>query len=346
MLHYLYRFLLIGCWAITASAQDIHFTQNYSTPLAVNPAMTGLFNGDARFNAIYRNQWSSVMQSPYKTLAVSGDAKLLPSGSGGDNWLSGGLSFFSDRAGAVSLSTYLLDASLAYNLMLDEGHHVSVGLSGGAAQQSFDEQAAQFGSQYDGSFNGNMASGEVFDRTAVWYMNVGAGLMYYYAPAARNYWYGGMAVYHANSPSANFFEESREKIAQKLVFQVGGSIPVARYIDIVPNVYFFYQSPERMVDVGTQVRYILQTFSQTGTFNAVSIGAGARVNGGGAGSYAIWASAAVDVNRFTVGLSYDFNISPLNIASNGRGAMEISVAYLAGFRPPRRAGSPINCPRF
>jgi hypothetical protein len=54
--------------AVTSgSAQDIHFSQFYNTPILVNPAFTGFINGNYRFAALYRNQWASVTV-PYQTI--------------------------------------------------------------------------------------------------------------------------------------------------------------------------------------------------------------------------------------------------------------------------------------
>ncbi len=51
------------CFALLSfggAAQDIHFSEFYNTPLQLNPSYTGFFNGDYRFTAIYRDQWSTI----------------------------------------------------------------------------------------------------------------------------------------------------------------------------------------------------------------------------------------------------------------------------------------------
>ena len=55
-------------------AQDPHFTQNYlSTPLNVNPALTGVFSkGKTRFLTDFRTQWVS-SANPYSTTYLSAD---------------------------------------------------------------------------------------------------------------------------------------------------------------------------------------------------------------------------------------------------------------------------------
>jgi hypothetical protein len=83
-------------------AQDIHFSQYYASPLTLNPALTGLINGDFRAVANYRGQWFSIpttsAAAPYNTYQGSFDAsvfrkKLKNSG------LGLGAMFYADEAG-------------------------------------------------------------------------------------------------------------------------------------------------------------------------------------------------------------------------------------------------------
>ena len=53
---------------------DPHFTQYYIHTSWLNPAMTGLFDGDYRIAGIYRNQWGNV-GSPFSTM-VNGLCKF------------------------------------------------------------------------------------------------------------------------------------------------------------------------------------------------------------------------------------------------------------------------------
>jgi hypothetical protein len=58
-------YILLQCGTINY-AQDISFSQFYDQPLLRNPALAGIFTGDVRFTASYRNQWQSVT-IPYRT---------------------------------------------------------------------------------------------------------------------------------------------------------------------------------------------------------------------------------------------------------------------------------------
>ena len=61
-----------------AFAQDLHFSQFMNSPLSTNPANTGFMpEGDYRLGVNYRNQWSSIMSIPYKTMSAFGDVQVL-----------------------------------------------------------------------------------------------------------------------------------------------------------------------------------------------------------------------------------------------------------------------------
>ena len=64
---------ILSALLLTAPAfgQDLHFSQFFNSPLTTNPANTGFIpDGDYRIGMNYRNQWSSVMQVPYKTASA------------------------------------------------------------------------------------------------------------------------------------------------------------------------------------------------------------------------------------------------------------------------------------
>ena len=76
---------LIGLAAgLTAAAQDVHFTQYFTSPLTLNPANTGLVNCDWRVSGNYRDQWSSVNSTGYQTATISYDMAILRGKLNGD----------------------------------------------------------------------------------------------------------------------------------------------------------------------------------------------------------------------------------------------------------------------
>src|SRR5258706_15012765 len=101
------------CSALTF-AQDIHYSQFYSSPLTLNPALTGINDCNYRVGAMYRSQWSSVSPDPYQTPSISFDInnvlqRIIKKGT-----LSAGALLFNDKAGSRELCNTSLLGSFDY----------------------------------------------------------------------------------------------------------------------------------------------------------------------------------------------------------------------------------------
>ncbi|MEM8909741.1 MAG: type IX secretion system membrane protein PorP/SprF, partial [Bacteroidota bacterium] len=93
-------------FALSLSAQDKHFTQFYSAPLTLNPALTGAFDGRYRVSAIYRDQWRGALDEPYVTFASAIDVKFdLELSNRYEDAVAIGLLFFSDRVNGIDFNT-------------------------------------------------------------------------------------------------------------------------------------------------------------------------------------------------------------------------------------------------
>ena len=118
MKNILKNLILIACFFLftkNGSAQDIHFSQFFETPLLRNPALAGIFSGDFRMQAVYRNQWNSVT-IPYQTTSLNGEYKL-PVAHGGDFLTIGGEILY-DKAGTVALTATSVLPVLNYHKSL------------------------------------------------------------------------------------------------------------------------------------------------------------------------------------------------------------------------------------
>jgi len=104
-------FVLISTPAL---CQDIHFSQFYFSPLTLNPAQTGFFNGKHRIAANYKSQWKRATGGdPYVTFSGSYDMHILERSMKAADMAGMGLSAFSDKAGTGDLSTSGVFASFA-----------------------------------------------------------------------------------------------------------------------------------------------------------------------------------------------------------------------------------------
>ena len=192
---------VLACGAPAAFAQDVHFTQFEASPLIVNPAFTGGFNGEFRAAAVYRDQWRSVTV-PFKTIAASVDAPIVHDLTH-DDYLAAGLQVYSDKAGDGNLANFSTLASVAYHKFLGGGQGdptsaLSVGLQGGYTQKSIDLSKLYFGDEFNnGVFNqgssaeypnglGNKTNYFTVNAGISWAQSVGNNFAYTLGVAANN----------------------------------------------------------------------------------------------------------------------------------------------------------------
>ena len=113
--------LILGFTALFASvfaeAQDLHFSQFFNSPLSTNPANTGFIpDGDYRLGVNFRDQWSSIMSVPYKTMSAFGDVQVMKNQQE-TGWVGIGGLMMRDVAGSGSLTSTKLYGSVAYHQM-------------------------------------------------------------------------------------------------------------------------------------------------------------------------------------------------------------------------------------
>src|SRR6476646_398020 len=100
-------------------AQDPEFSQFFASPLTLNPALTGKFNGIIRVAGNYRNQWPQI-NNAFVTSTISVDGNILANKiSPGDAW-GVGVMAMSDRTANGILTSNYVAISTAYQKALDE----------------------------------------------------------------------------------------------------------------------------------------------------------------------------------------------------------------------------------
>jgi type IX secretion system PorP/SprF family membrane protein len=329
-------------------AQDIHFSQWWAAPVAMNPAMTGNFPGLIRATFNYRNQWFLIptlnQVTPYQTFEGSVDASLT-SQRMENNKFGVGVMFFNDRAGDGGLSTTSALASVAYHQGVDRygRTHLSFGLQAGFVMKQIQEQNLIFESQLDGyGWNKNISNGENFNSKPIIYPDVNAGIMLSSRPKDRFAFNFGVSVFHISAPRESFLYDQNNRINRRVA--VNGSCDISAGPDnhwtISPTILFMEQGKAEQYNYGVGANY------QTNNDNlGVFGGAFARMNSGGAFDAAIL-NLGVEVYSTRVGLSYDINVSGLNGASQSQGALELSVVYIYKKQRDQSINYPMYCPKF
>lgn len=304
----------------SAWAQDIHYSQFNSSPLNLNPAQTGLFDGDWRFAANYRGQWAAI-PVPYKTFSLSAENRLKTKLK--NDVPAAGIILNTDKAGDSRFSTTQVFVSLSYikKLTKDSANFLSLSLQPGISTKSFDINQLTFDNQFDGdSYNAALSSGESFSKTRITYFDMGGGLAYLWRKNARTQANIGVSFMHLNKPKQSFFDNDAIRLDPKTA--IGGLLewPVAAKLDVIPTVLYQTQGKFHETVFGLFGKYYLKPIN--GQTTAVSLGGFLRSKD------AFILAANMDYRNFNVGVSYDLNTSKLIAATNHRGGFEISVIYI------------------
>lgn len=334
-LNIIWCFLILN---VSAFGQDIHFSQFTAFPLNLNPALTGLFEGDYRFSAIDKNQWNSVTV-PYKTFSGSADMKLRRKKLKNDV-MGAGFLFNTDKAGDSEFGTVQAASSIAYTKKLnnDSTQFLSVGLQMGIVQRSINYNNLTFDNQYNGdAFDPSLGSGQAFIDNNFIYFDISSGINWLYRPRERFKINTGLGVFHLNKPKQSFLNDNEIKLDVKCLLYTSAQLQLVDQLDILPAIMYSRQGIFQESIVGTSVKYILE--SRLGYNTAMYFGSFYRLGD------AVILSTGIDYNDLNLGISYDINTSGLKAASNGRGGFEISLTYIIRkFIPLESIRKP--CPTF
>ena len=345
------RHLLIAFFAIlgslSLSAQDIHFSQFYMSPLNLNPAMTGVMNCNVRLTANYRNQWASVLRSnAFNTYSVSYDQRIPV---GRYDYFGIGGTFWGDVAGQSRFGTVTGKLSASFSKRMggyrDKSHYLVMGAEGGVSQRSIDFLALQWGTQHDGDggYDANLASLEDFDRDNFIFADLSAGLLWFSVLDKDNNFYLGGAYHHLKQANQSFDANNLEPLYSRFTIHGGGEFKLGRRVSLVPGIVMFRQGPSLEVNGGTSFRFILGNSRRY--YQAFQIGGWLRLANkldDAIHTDAFIISTRFEYEDFGIGFSYDLNISDLNAASNYNGGFEFSLIYkVCG---PTKRG--VYCPNF
>ncbi len=317
------------------SAQtDPHFTQNYTYPMYINPAMTGGSDGDYRASAIYRGQWGSIT-NPYSTVGFSFDARTNKN-------LALGLQVQNQSAGDGGFNYFNASGSFAYTGVKfgkNDNQRMVFAMQVGVLNRRVDQAKFKWGEQWNPitGYNANNPVSENFAATSATTLDIGAGALYYDAsPDKKTNVFGGFSIYHLNKPKDPIISTQStvlNTIPMRYVLHGGVCFNISDRARIIPHALYMQQGTAREEMIGT---YAQLTVNEETDF---MIGAYYRFKD------AIAPYVGFDWRNFIVGVSYDVNASKLGSMSRNVNSFELSLSYV------KRSGTRsifdfIHCPRL
>lgn len=324
--------ILLGVSAIT-HAQDPIFSQFYSSPLSVNPALAG--NGDAswRLVANRRSQWISEGIEPLNTTSVSFDGKLFKQRDKEVNYIGGGLLFLQDAglSGAYKSNSFHFILSSHVGLDEDDAHGLSVGLGGSYSNTLINFSALSFPEQLASSgFNRTLPTKEPYLSNVKPYFSMFAGITYTFTGENASFDIGASGYRflktvrsalndqsQTDPPRYNIHANYQTFLSDKIVFN--------------SNAMYVMESNLNSYTVGVNFGRLLGESEQPTVINA---GLWYR------SKEAVIPYLGLVYRNMQVGLTYDINMSSSRSDAGGLKTYEFSLVL----RSPNKKANPIPCP--
>ncbi len=299
--------------------QDIHFSQFYASPLSLSPHQTGNYEGDWRFMHNYRTQWRSI-SVPFNTISVGYDRNFYIY----NEKFSGGIFFINDKSGDVSLTVNKIYISAAYHKTINNNNfHFSI--QPGFVTKSFGIDGITFPNQFDmtsGVFNSNLANNETSLEQNLSYFDINTGVAW-----SKKYKkikpLLGISIFHLNFPKESFLPDNN-RLPMRTSFYGTADYDISGKFVLMPHLLYMRHKKATEFLLGNNIGY---RFKEN-EFKIDMIYAGAMFRDGlniKLDAYIL--IAGIRVYNFDIGVSYDFNISPLKVATGMKGAFEFSLIY-------------------
>lgn len=326
--------------ALQLAAQDVHFTQTVAGIDWLNPGASGALS-TASANLIYRDQWAAVGEG-YTTVFASGQFRLGKQ-SKKRGFSSAGIQAFNDRAGDARLNTLNAGLTYAYHVRLDDHQTLGAGVYAGYLQRRFSQGALQWGTQYDGTQYNSALAGEIAGNDQRSLLDLAAGFCWtwksseaYMTANNQQMFRIGAGAWHLTRPNLAF--NGTDPLGIRLSVHGDALVGLSNTpLALLPSVLWQQQGKQSELLLGSLVRYTVRESSRyTGFVSSSSIAVGAYWRNRDAAALA----ANYQWGNYSLGISYDVNVSGLRTSTNGRGGFEVTFRYTAG--KSIGASSPIN----
>lgn len=317
---------------------DPIFTQYQATPLELNPANAGLFEGSFRGIVNYRRQWENI-GTVFQTIGASGDFRVAQDVFK-DDLFSVGINVLQDKAGVGEATNLNANLNISYTKILDRyaNHYFSVGFMTGFAQKSLGVSNLRWNNQWtDDGFNTDLPSGEGSIDDSKTHLDIGGGINYFFSNTDESVkGFVGASMFHITRPSVSFMGVE-EKLYSKFIYNAGVEFRLrSSMISFFPNAIVATQGPNSMIMLGGDMKfYLSEGTKMTGFLKESTLAFGIYHRWGDSFSPMLKLGAG----GFQLGVSYDITIRSLTRVNRGFGGPEFSLIYRTGYKSGTRSAS-------
>ena len=171
--YFILTLILLGSRNLVQAQVDPHFSQYYVFPSGLNPALTGVFDGDYRVSAIYRSQCSK-LDNGFKTIGAN--AEMVTS-----KKVNLGLNLFQQSTGTgfTYQTAYAAFNYTGVRFGKENSKVIAIGIQAGVVGRRFDQSKFSTGEQWTvgGGFQPASSTGEVLASKGSMVFDAGAGAL-------------------------------------------------------------------------------------------------------------------------------------------------------------------------
>lgn len=302
--------------AVSVAQVDPHFSQYYAYPLWLNPALTGVIDGDYRVSGDYRNQWANYGK-PFSTAGISVDAAT-------DKNVGVGLNVVNMSAGDAGYNYFNGMASVSYSGVKfgkTQTSRLVFGLQAGVINRRVDPAKFQTGSQYQPviGYDPSIANGENVTTTSSTVFDAGAGAVFFDGnPNHMFNPFAGFAAAHLTQPKDPFASAGSEKrLPVRYLVHGGTKIKLNEQFSLTPTGLYMRQGNAEEIVAGMYAQLAVNP-----EFDFL-LGGNYRFND------AVIPFAGFHFRNFVLGLSYDANTSNMRRLVNGSQSFEVSLSFIS-----------------
>lgn len=331
--------ILLICIAILfpgkAFSQDKLLTQSFAHPVDLNPAFAGSIDGRYRVTLAYRDQWRSITESPFTTMGVYGDLKIIPNDRRED-FFGAGISISSDRTAIYNFNQNMLSLYGSYYKALnpDLDQYVAAGLNLGIAQRTVNYENILFDDQFNGLDGYTLGTSEPLPANNFAFFDVGLGVLLASSLGELSKMSVGVSLDHIPGSSISFYKHTEDpdellpdaKLDRKMTVFASFELAANESVSFLPRVVWQKQGPHQMISAATLVKFDITNYDN----QALHLGGGIRLNQTEASSInpsTAFLMVAYELQGLLIGLSHDILLSKLGADDPGKGAFELSISF-------------------
>ncbi len=329
--HLLFVIVLLSATNLQAQYQLI-FTQYQMSPLTLNPALTGAYEGSYRIGGIARQQWP-IVNATYSTQSLFVDAPLLMIGK--RHWVGAGFMGWQDVAAATASSSntnnnpsinlkqnvYALSGAFHYALDKKYKNVLSFGLQAASGSRLVTPKGdAIFYSEFDKPGSQAAERAELTAQNKKGYLDINAGLLLKSVIDKKSNITLGLAMSHINGPKYSLLKANvNQKLQSMLTAHVEYNRVINKNLSIMPS--FLFRSIAGSHEVAFQgvVGYKIDPVRKPDLILKAGLGVRPFNN------HAICLLLGADYKNYRFGLGYDITTKP--VAGAVQNTLELSLHY-------------------